>query len=192
MNMKKIIILFFLFVGFVAASNVSAIPVLWGANGHYYEVIQYSGQTWDSARAQAQAKGAGWDLATITSPEEQNFIANLLGTANPSGSISEYWIGGYQGGSAGEPGSDWMWVTGESFNLYLNWGTGEPNDVGGEDHLAMDDRYLWGWNDNDPSLYAITGYVAEKHTPVPEPISILLFGTGLVGIGGYVRRKFKR
>jgi len=191
MNMKKILILFFLLVGFAAASDASATPVLWSANGHYYEVIQYPGATWSDARAQAQAIGAGWDLATITSAEEQNFIAGLLGLADPFGSISEYWIGGYQGISKVEPSSGWVWVTGESFT-YLNWWSGEPNNVGGEDHLAMDDRYLWGWNDNDPSLYAITGYVAEKHTPVPEPISMLLFGTGLVGVGGYVRRKFKK
>ena len=27
---------------------------------------------------------------------------------------------------------------------------------------------------------------------IPEPVSMLLFGTGLVGIGGYLRRKYKK
>ena len=34
--------------------------------------------------------------------------------------------------------------------------------------------------------------INESSSPVPEPISMLLFGTGIVGIGGYIRKRFKQ
>ena len=44
----------------------------------------------------------------------------------------------------------------------------------------------WGWG-------ADTAYLDNVSLSlVPEPISMLLFGTGLVGIGGYVRKKIKQ
>jgi hypothetical protein len=35
-------------------------------------------------------------------------------------------------------------------------------------------------------------FYVEDMKAVPEPFSMLLFGTGLVGVGGYLRRKFKK
>jgi hypothetical protein len=32
----------------------------------------------------------------------------------------------------------------------------------------------------------------DEGQPIPEPVSMLLFGTGLVGVGGYIRRKLKK
>ena len=35
-------------------------------------------------------------------------------------------------------------------------------------------------------------FLASGGVPIPEPVSMLLFGTGLVGIGGYIRKKVKK
>ena len=184
----------------VIALAVCLAPTFAGAgtifNGHEYQLVNQANIDWNTARTGAQALGPGWDLAAITSAAEQAFIETLLPTAVPGGKISEFWLGGFQPAGSTEPGGGWSWVTGEAWG-YTNWGAGEPNNSGGsEQHLAVDDRYLWGWNDNTNSIGdIIEGYIAEREAlnvqgVVPVPAAGWLALPLLLGLG--LMRRFRR
>ena len=95
--------------------------------GHRYQVFDES-MTWTEAKAYCEELGG--HLATVTSQEENDFIAGLIA----DGTKNLYWLGGYK-----ESGQEdvWRWVTGEAWN-YANWDVGEPNDLGGgESYVEM-------------------------------------------------------
>ncbi len=172
-----------------------ATPIQWttaaGGNGHWYEFIDHEGITWDEANADASSLyGPDTYLATITSEEENTFVFNLGVENRP------IWLGGYQDDGAA-PAEGWHWVTDEEWN-YTNWAPGEPNDWTGTAENALAFAFFEGdgtWNDAlDSTRYlGDGGYVVEyESAPVPEPATMLLFGTGLVGlVGGRMRRKKK-
>ncbi|QSS96885.1 lectin-like protein [Psychroflexus sp. ALD_RP9] len=86
-------------------------------------------------------------FATITNPEENNFIANYL-TNNSLGNA-------YIGLNDQQNEGDYVWETGEEF-IYTNWNSGNPSNSGsGEDvgEIFPDG----GWNDLPENLirYAI-------------------------------------
>lgn len=149
--------------------------------GNYYIRVNLPNTSWAAARTAAKALeggNRGWDLATIDSQDEQNFIQTLLG--NPVGltPYREYWIGGEQPVGSEEPRGNWQWADDHSvfYNNgvtygYANWGTKppgpdiEPNNSGNnENHVTMDSRYMWGWNDL-PGGNGANGYVAKKSAP---------------------------
>ncbi|MFM7119642.1 MAG: lectin-like protein, partial [Gammaproteobacteria bacterium] len=127
----------------------------WSENGHEYALIESIGLSWDGARSLAIGLGEGWDLVTVTSQAEHEFLVrNVL----PVDALNRthYWIGFTDAVTEGQ----FVWVSGEasSFNL---WHPGEPNNVG-EDHAAYDYRAGWGWNDAAVQTIVPSGFVVER------------------------------
>jgi hypothetical protein len=170
MNNRSLTALLFalLIVGFSITANAST----------YQVVTTYPGQTWNDARSQAQSLGAGWDLASITTLSENNFIASLLG---PGYDREEFWIGAER-----VAGSTFKWVSGEAWT-YQNWWNGEPNGDG--IGAVLDWRGAWGWNDEGSAPQQVIGFIAENNAPVPEPGTLVLLGLGMTGLAIYNKRR---
>ncbi|GEM_PF-3135752 len=157
-----------------------------GPEGSCYQVFIYDAEPnteaskgWPSARTAANGKlndGVSGHLATITSPEEDEFIRLLAiqtfaDTGLPSG---ELWVGGQQlpiDGAFVEPDVNWSWINGEGLFMYQNWEDGEPNNQGGEQYLGIGlggfGQQDYGWND-ERVLGNIRGYVVEFGAWFPQ------------------------
>ena len=162
--------------------------------------------TWAEARDQALSLGGGYDLTSINSGPENDFIfANISnplmwngGTAYSGGGP---WIGLYQPAGSPEPSGGWRWVDGTSALSpnYNNWSPGQPDNmsvsgiqVEGYGQFIGDG----GWNDLENVItelsltqYQPVGFVAEA-PPVPGPLPI--FGAAAAfGFSRNLRRRIK-
>ena len=112
-------------------------PVGWKSMGYNCYKLFDEKKTW--SQAEAHCMGLGGHLASIQSPEEHKFVADL-------GLVSDEEIA-YLGGSDLGEEKKWVWTDGTPFE-YTNWLEGEPNNSLGDEDCMM----LWKqkgdkWND---------------------------------------------
>ena len=194
-----------IFVGF--PSSVYSSPIRWeeaqGGNGHLYDVILVGSPiSWNDARTAAQSTGLDWDLATITSAAESNFVKTLFSdnpsffNTVPSGTNrSGPWIGAFDVLGS----TNFQWVTGEAVT-FTNWGPSEPfgngQAVSYTDFTSpFGDGSGVAWNDIGPAL-RVDGpiaYLAETLSAPPSAciasgeISRISVNPGNLGSSFYVR-----
>ena len=132
--------------------------------GHHYQIFDDDTEIrWTDAKVKCEEMGG--HLVTITSPEEQQFVEELIS----EGVNVFYWLGATDSGA--QP-NQYYWVTGEAFN-YNNWREGQPDNgdwgVGGtEDYIGMlridVPKYkglAYTWNDFRDNPNDSHGYVCE-------------------------------
>jgi hypothetical protein len=121
------------------------------ANGHYYELLTDLVTTWEEAKAIAakrEFRGLQGHLATITSPQESEFLSLQWGDRS----------GAWMGASDVEQEGEWKWLTGPEAGQvfwrakgdegeavgFHNWsrelGMIEPNNMSGGEHYGV-----WNW-----------------------------------------------
>ncbi|MCH9025001.1 MAG: hypothetical protein IH931_06665, partial [candidate division Zixibacteria bacterium] len=164
--------------------NLVTWPESEGGNGHTYAVIGLT-LNWSEASAFAptllQDSDSGY-LATITTPEENNFILNFVLSEITEQHYPSLQNLFYVGGVFGDSG--WSWQTGESF-CYFNWSPTEPNNLGIETVIGIwgfgetdSRRPAGGWNNTLPddsfSPYAVQWSVVEWGTSgfITEPCPV--------------------
>jgi len=166
--------------GASVAAVAWAAPIRWeraaGGNGHLYEAVAVeTAISWENARAAARARGPGWDLATITSANENAFVKSLF-EANPAflriraRCAEDYcllrigpWIGGFNVTDSRQ----FQWVTGEPVS-FTNWAPQSRILFGGQEIAYVDsnpwDETNFAWNTIGYWYYLPMGYVAERTT----------------------------
>jgi len=110
-----------------------------GGNGRWYQLVS-TPRSWGGSLEYAVSIGAS--LATADSETKSEFLKGVMSAAGHS----RAWLGGFQDPEAkdfSEPAGGWRWIDGSPWD-FTQWSWGEPNNLGGEDHLE-----LWpsGWND---------------------------------------------
>jgi PEP-CTERM motif len=175
-----------------AAAPVSAAPIQFSGNGHYYELAAPA-NSWNLAASNAAAStflGSSGHLVTMSDPGEWNFVvSNFFDNAS-----TRYYLGMHlKSGGSLTVSADYEWIDG-SLMTESRWGPGQPDGTF-SDAVSVTAYFSgnldWEWDNSNASSFGPFGYVIEYDNPVlvPEPATMAMFTIGLAGITAIRRRR---
>lgn len=196
------------------------VSLMIGGKPHFYEYIKPSSLlSWQEARDAAASKtffGLAGYLATITSAQENEFIRAKLKSDGWIGGSDDYRqiniVRGTTYTNQPQTEGNWHWVTGPEAGTaistgngtptavagaYMNWSTGEPNNMGNENFIQLYATHEGKWNDlSGVAITSVPGYVVEyggydsdpainvsysrtiKNKPAPPAITVITNDSG--------------
>ena len=193
--MKNLLNTGFLSIGLTFCCNYANAAIISGpiinpTNNNTYYLLNSANWT----QSENEAIALGGHLVTINDQTENNWVFDTFSTFG--GVNRALWTGYNDGLTEG----DFVWSSGET-PIYTNWAGNQPDDGNtpsvSEDYVHL----LWPthpntdpgqWNDFQ-NLSSVNGFtlngVVEISTVVPVPAAVWLFGSGLIGLIGMMKKK---
>jgi len=169
-----------------SGGSPNGVPVIFGGNGAFDDGV-FNGSA-SAIATDSQATYVGMDTF-------QYIGIDLFTYFSPSGKDGETAsLSGLSG-----PNIDLNTMTADMTSMFANWNSngdyvGEYN-IGGIASITNLDEYnyelVWGSIQTSGPYQGLTVNMTMQVSPVPLPAAVWLFGSGLIGLTGFARRKYK-
>ena len=150
-------LLFFVLCLFLILSFAATCEAEWTSFGSSCYKLYTLRQNWNNAKVNCQRAIDGAKLVKIETDKENDFIQNKY--LNTRGI---YWIGLSDIDNEGE----WKWTDGTGLTGYNKWKSGQPNNAGDQDCVAiLEGDYTAGYHNaewNDLNCSRQLGYICKK------------------------------